>query len=126
MSKEIRFSDYIMLETSTYDLIIYNPVYSEELGLYLYNDDEKPIRNISIDNSRVTLHYLDGEIKTLKHYIMSVSVEDTLFRRRTNKSISGNLFYYDKDEAIFYDLDVTTAVTREIVRSHIKKKVLVK
>ena len=126
MSKEIRFSDYIMLETSSYDSIIYNPVYSEELGLYLYNDDEKPIRYISIDNSRVTLHYLDGEIKTLNYYIMSVTVEDTFFRRRMNKGISGNLFYYDKDEASFYDLDMTTSVTSEIVNSHIKKKTLVK
>ena len=49
---------------------------------------------------------------------MFVTLEDTIFRRRMNKSISGNLFYYDKAEALFYGLDETTAVTHEIVRSH--------
>lgn len=126
MPREIKFSDYIIFDTSSYESIIYNPVYSEAIGLYLYNEDEKEISYISIENSKITLHYLDGETRVLNEDIISVVVEDDIFKKRTKKSISGNLLYYDKEAALLYNLDMTKMVTAEIVKSNKKTKKLLK
>ena len=126
MPKDIKFSDYIIFDTSSYESIIYNPVYSKELGLYLYNEDEKGISYISIENDKITLHYLDGETKVLDQDIISITVEDNIFKKRTKKSISGNLLYYDEEAALLYDLDMTKIVTTEIVKSNVKTRKLFK
>ena len=65
MEKEVRFSDYIEIVNDKYDTMLYNPVYSEKDGLYLYSEDDMPIRYISLIKSKMFICYLNGLIKQI-------------------------------------------------------------
>ena len=100
MGKELIFSsDYIEVLTSNYDTIIYTPVYSEEVGLYLSLEDEKPIKDITLLNSCLIINYLSGETKLVDLPIISITVEENYFKRRTDKGIIGTLFKYSLNDA---------------------------
>ena len=111
MGKELIFSsDYIEILTNEYDTIIYTPVYSEKVGLYLSLEGDKPIKDILLFNSNIIINYIDGKKKLLDISLMSVTVNDTHFKRRTNTSICGTLFKYTITDAQIYELEVEKSV----------------
>lgn len=120
----IYFSDYIEIITDTYETILYSPIYSSELGLYLSKEDDRPIKEILLIDSKLTIHYLDGEEKEINKMAMSIMVEENLFRKRMKNTISGNLFKYDKKDALIYNLDMTKALDYEVMKPFKKKKSL--
>ena len=113
MKKELCFTDYIEIVTDTYDTLIYSPVFSSTLGLYLFNEDEKPIRDISLINHTFIVSYIDGRIRVMDSEILSVKISDVFFNRRMKMSIDGNLFKYDKAAAMYYDLDISKSIDYE-------------
>ena len=125
MGKDIIFSDYIEIFTNSCDPIIYSPIYSDEYdGLYLYNEEDKPIKYITIVDKYLTIYYVDGDIKTLKDVIFNINIEESRFKRRMGTSIQGNLFQYTIDDAMYYNLDISKAFPNEIMKSHIRKRSL--
>lgn len=124
MGQEISFSDNINILTNGYDSIIFNPVYSDVLGIYLYSDGEKPIKYITLDNSIVTLYYLDGDFKVLNTPIMSIEVDEYRFKRRMKTGINGNLLKYSNEDAILYNLDMTMAFPKEVLCNKTRKRSL--
>ena len=113
MEREFRFSDCIEIVNDKYDCVLYNPVYSEKLGLYLYSDDDMPIQYISLIKSKMFICYLNGLIKQYDGDIRSVSVSDELFSRRVKSGILGELLKYDYDSSIMYELDSKKAFDYE-------------
>lgn len=124
MGQEIRFSDCINVVTSNYDSIIFNPVYSELLGFYLYSEGEEPIKHISLDNSMITIFYFNNDVKTINDPILFVDVDESRFKKRTKTSLCGSLFTYSKEDAMFYNLDTTKAFPREVINNKIRKRSL--
>ena len=124
MGQEVHFSDHISILTYEYDSIVFNPVYSENVGVFLYSEGEKPIKYITLNDSIITLYYLDGDTKSLEGTILSVDVEDIRFKRRMKISINGNLLKYSKEDAIYYDLDMTKAFPKEIIMAKTRKRSL--
>lgn len=122
MGKEISFSDYIIVLTSTYDLVIFNPVYSNVLGLYLNIEDKKPIRELTLINGCLTVHYIDGEIEIIDENVLSIEIDDKSIRRRLNSTIEGNLLKYDKEDAIYYNLNILKAFDYSLTRDSKKRK----
>lgn len=122
MGQEVRFSDCINVVMSNYDSIIFNPVYSKVLGFYLYCEGEEPIKHITLDNSMITIFYLNDNVKTISNPILFVDVEEERFKRRMKTSLCGSLFRYSKDDAMFYNLDMTKAFPREIIYDKIRKR----
>lgn len=120
MGKELVFSsDYIEILTKDYDTIIYTPVYSEELGLYLSSESEKPIKDILLFNDNMIINYMDGKKKLLDTQLTSVTVNDIYFKRRTNISICGTLFKYSINDAQLYELETDKSI--DYVTSNKKK-----
>lgn len=125
MGKELVFSsDYIELMTYNYDSIIYTPVYSEKDGLYLSAEDENPIKDITLLNSNLIINYLNGETKLVDISIMSVTVYDNHFKRRTNNSIIGTLFRYSVNDAHKFELDVEKSFDYETIIPKKRKRSL--
>lgn len=124
MEREFRFSDYIEIVNDKDDTILYNPVYSEKNGLYLYSEDDMPIRYISLIKSKMFICYLNGLIKQLDDEIRSINVSDELFSRRIKSGILGELLQYDYDSAVVYELDVTKSFDYEERRLLIRKRSL--
>lgn len=124
MKKEFLFSDSIEVVMDKDDVMLYTPIYSKELGLYLYNEEEYPIKEIYLVNSKLTIHYLNGIIRQLEGTVLSITVDDKLFKRRMKTGIEGNLLKYDYDDALFYDLDVKKAYDYEKRRSITRKRSL--
>lgn len=125
MEKEFVFSsDYIEITTKEYDSIIYTPIYSENKGLYLYTEDEKPIKNIMLINSGLIINYLDGENRLMDNIVMSITIDDKSFKRRMNEGISGSLFKYSVIDAHFYELEVEKAYDYELYKSITRKRSL--
>ncbi len=124
MGKEFSFSsDYIEITTGTYDTLLFTPVYSKELGLYLCKEDDKPIKDITLINSRLIIRYLDGGRQLLDDIIISIEVQDKYFKRKTKSSINNSLFIYSLNDALFYDLEEKKAFDYEMIRKHAKKRV---
>ena len=124
MGQEVHFSDYINILTNEYNSMVYNPVYSELVGVYLCSDNDKPIKFITLNNSILTLYYLDGDIKSIEGNILSVEVEDIRFKRRMKIGINGNLFKYSKEDAVFYNLDMSMAFPSDVISGNIRKRSL--
>ena len=124
MGKDIIFSDYIEMFTNSCDPIIYSPIYSDEYGLYLYNEDEKPIKYITIVDKYLTIYYVDGEIKTLDDIIFNINIEESRFKRRMGTSIQGGLVQYTVDDAAYYNLDISKAFPNDVMKPHIRKRSL--
>ena len=122
MSKDMIFSDYIEIFTNGCDPIIYSPIYSDEYGLYLHNEDDKPIRYVTINDKYLTIYYVDGEIKTINDTIFNINVEESRFKRRMKTSIQGNLFHYTISDALYYNLDVTKAFPDDVMKSYTRKR----
>lgn len=122
MGKEFSFSDYIIVLTSTYDLIIFNPVYSNVLGLYLNTEDKKPIRELTLINGCLTIHYIDGEKEIIDECVLSIEVEDKSIRRRINTTIEGFLLKYDKEDAMHYNLNILKAFDYSLTEDSKKRK----
>lgn len=122
MSVELYFSDHIEIINSAYDTTVYSPIYSEKLGLYLFNENEKPIREILLNESVLTIYYLDGEKKVLDDKVMFIRVFDIRFNKRMKMTIAGNLFKYDKKDALLYNLDMTKAFDYEIEKHNTRKR----
>lgn len=122
MERKFCFTDYIELLSEKDDSILYSPVFSSNLGLYLFNEEEKPIRDILLINYDVIINYVDGTIRVLDDKIVSVEISDNLFKRRMNITIVGNLFRYDKVAALHYDLDITKAIDYENYKSSAIRK----
>lgn len=122
MSKKFCFSDYIEVLTSDYDYILFNPVYSNNMGLYLQNEEEKPIEYIVLVNSRIFMFYVDGGFKELDVSAVSIKVHDELFKRRFKYGFEGTLLKYDYDAAICYNLDVTKAIDKKNESANIRKR----
>ena len=111
--KKISFSDSIEILTEEYDYLIYTPVFSSEIGLYLYCDDEKPIKFIELINSKLLIYYVDGGVRCLNSNVLLVNIDDSRFQRRMKSSLSGNLLRYSIYDANYYDLDVSKAFLQE-------------
>lgn len=124
MAKEICFSDSIEFITSSYDFLVYTPVFSVNDGVYLKSDDEKDVRELVLYNSLLTLYYTDGEVKTLDDSIISVEVSDTCFRRVMKKGLQGSLFKYTMDDALLYDLDNCNVIPKELAEHKTRKRSL--
>lgn len=122
--KEFHFSDYIEVLTETYNIIIYSPIYSNRIGLYLGSENEKPIKEISLINSKLTIHYLDGQKKRLEDKIMSIRIDGTFFKRKMKISIEGNLLKYSTNDAILYNLDINKAYNYDALKPNIKTKTI--
>jgi len=118
------FSDCIEFVTDKCDMFLYNPAYSEELGLYLYSEDDLPIRYISLIKSKMFIYYTNGAIKCLEGMLRSVNVSDFTFNRRVKCGILGELLKYDYDSAVMYKLDVTKAFDYEERNLLIRKRSL--
>ena len=122
MDKQFSFStDYIEIITDDDDILIFTPVYSNKLGLYLYNEDEKPIKDILLLNSELIYNYVTGEKKLTGKNVLSVKIEDKHFKRRMKENINNNLFKYSVNDALFYDLDVKQSI--EYGKNKTKKKI---
>lgn len=122
--KEFHFSDYIEVLTETYNIIIYSPIYSNRIGLYLGSENEKPIKEISLIDSKLTIHYLDGQKKRLEDKIMSIRIDGTFFKRKMKISIEGNLLKYSTNDAILYNLDINKAYNYDALKPNIKTKTI--
>ena len=122
MGKDIIFSDYIEIFTNGCDPIIYSPIYSDEYGLYLNNEDDKPIRYITVIDKYLTIYYVNGEIKTLEDVIFNINVEESRFKRRMGTSILGNLFQYTIEDALYYNLDLSKSFPSDVMKPHIRKR----
>ena len=122
MDKQFSFStDYIEIITDDDDILIFTPVYSNKLGLYLYNEEEKPIKDILLLNSELIYNYVTGEKKLTGKNVLSVKIEDKHFKRRMKENINNNLFKYSVNDALFYDLDVKQSI--EYGKNKTKKKI---
>ena len=125
MGREFSFSsDYIEILTNNYDSIIYTPVYCENKGLYLYTEDEKPIKDITLINSGLIINYLDGENRLIDNIVMSITIEDSSFKRRMKKSIIGTLFKYSVNDALLYELEIINAFDYETIDPKTRKRSL--
>lgn len=122
MGKDIIFSDYIEIFTNCCDPIIYSPVYSDEFGLYLYNEDDNPVRYITIIDKHLTIYYVNDDIKTLDNVIFDINVEESRFKRRMGTSIQGRLLQYTVDDAQYFNLDALKAFPNDVMKSHIRKR----
>lgn len=124
MGKDFSFSDTIELLLDNYDFMLFNPVYSSELGLFLSADDYKPIEQIALINSKLTIYYVDGTISQPHNSVLSISVDDKYFRRRIKTGILGDLLKYSYDDALFYDLDASKAFDYKTRSSTTRKRSL--
>ena len=122
MEREFRFSDFIEVVTDKYDSVLFNPVYSENLGLYLYSEDDMPIQYISLIKSKMLICYLNGMIKQFDANIISINVSDELFSRRIKSGILGCLLRYDYDSSVIYELDSTKSFDYEERNMLIRKR----
>lgn len=55
---------------------------------------------------------------------MSVTVQDSHFKRRTNMGINGTLFRYSINDAQKYELDIEKSFDYEIIEPKVKKRSL--
>lgn len=124
MKNEFRFSDCIEIVTDKYDMMLYTPAYSEELGLYLYSEEDTPIKYISLIKSKMFIYYTNGTIKQFDGILRSINVSDITFNRRVKCGILGELLKYDYDSAVMYELDVTKAFDYEERSLLIRKRSL--
>ena len=124
MEREFHFSDCIEVVTDEYDSVLYNPVYSEKFGLYLYSEDDMPIKYLSLIKSKMFIFYLNGTIKQFDATIISINVSDELFSRRIKSGILGELLKYDYDSSVIYDLDNAKAFDYEDRMLLIRKRSL--
>lgn len=123
MSKEFVFlSDYIEILTCEYDTMIFTPVYSEEAGLYLGMEDEKPIKCITLLNSNLIIDYLNGQTKLIDIPVISVTIQDSHFIRRVNRSFVQTLFRYSANDAQKYELDIEKAFDYKTVEVKTRKR----
>ena len=109
MEREFRFSDCIEVITEKYDSVLYNPVYSENLGLYLFSEDDIPIQCLTLIKSKMFICYMNGLVKQFDGNIIAINVSDELFSRRIKSGILGQLLRYDYDSSIIFELDRTKA-----------------
>lgn len=124
MKNEFRFSDCIEIVTDKYDMMLYTPAYSEELGLYLYSEEDAPIKYISLIKLKMFIYYTSGAIKQFDGILRSINVSDITFNRRIKCGILGELLKYDYDSAVMYELDVTKAFDYEERSLLIRKRSL--
>ena len=122
MKKDFCFSDCIEIVTDKYDMMLYTPAYSKELGLYLYSEDDMPIQYISLIKSKMFIFYLNGMIKQFDGIIRSINVSDKLFSRRIKNGILGELLKYDYDSSVMYELDNSKAFDYEERNNLIRKR----
>lgn len=118
---EISFPDYIEIFTTAVDSVIYSPAFDEK-GLYLVNEDGKPISCIRLLDSKLTFYYIDGEEEEYDEQIIDIKVEETTFKKLTKMSLQGNLLQFGINDAIFYKLDSTKAFPEEIIRGKTRKR----
>lgn len=117
------FSDYIEVVTSTHDYIIYTPAYSRKLGLYLYCDDCKPIRNVFLNGKRLIVHYVDDSEEILDVEVDSVLINGSNFKKKMGFDIEDVLFRYGISEvALSENFDITKAYNHEKNKSIVKKR----
>ncbi len=124
MKKDFCFTDSIEVLMDNYDFILFTPVYSMELGLYLSTEDDKPIKQIVLLNSKLTVYYVDGMIRQSQNSVLSILVDDKFFKRRIKTGILGDLFKYSYDDATFYGLDVSKAFDYRARNNIIRKRSL--
>jgi len=105
------------------ETITYSPVYSDVLGIYLRDEAERVIRELTLVDSKLTVHYSDGEDIALESDVMFIMIDDRRFRRRTNVSLSGFLFKYDIEDAMLYNLDMTKALDYKVMNLGVRKKI---
>lgn len=125
-SYDYMFSDYVEVVTSSYDCydyetIIFTPVISSEIGLYLYSENYKPIKNIFLQGSRLVIHYIDGSEELLERKVESVLISGDNFKQKMRINIEDKLFRYGVSEAALYNLDMTKAFNH-IEGNHMVKK----
>lgn len=124
IAKEFLFSDCVEIVTNTYDNIIYSPVYSEEIGLYLYCEDHKPIKNIFLNGSKLFIHYIDGTEEMPQFDVRTVLINGNNFKRKMKSDIEDMLFRYGVSEANRYNLDITKAYDYRAHMPNVKKRSL--
>lgn len=122
MDKRIYFLDSVSVVTDSCNYFSYSPIYSDKLGLCLYNDNEKPIKEILLINYKLVIYYLDGTVKVLNDEVSSVKIYNTSLSKKMNMMIPGRLFKYDKESALIFKLDVTKAIDYASYKCKIRKR----
>lgn len=122
MKNEITFSDHVEIITNTYDILLYSVYYSNQLGFYLYCEDDNPIVEATLIDNTLTLYYFDGKVRIVND-IMAAKVDDSCLKK-INCGIEGNLLRYDREDALFYNLDMTKAFDYKLGNASIRKRSL--
>ena len=124
IAKEFLFSDCIEVATNAHDEIIYTPIYSEKIGLYLYCEDHKPIKYIFLNGSKLFINYIDGTEEMSQFNVETVLINGNNFNRKMKFDIADVLFRYGVSEANRYDLDITKAYDYKKYIPNVKKRSL--
>lgn len=124
IAKEFLFSDCIEVATNAHDEIIYTPIYSEKIGLYLHCEDHKPIKYIFLNGSKLFINYIDGTEEMSQFNVETVLINGNNFNRKMKFDIADVLFRYGVSEANRYDLDITKAYDYKKYIPNVKKRSL--
>jgi len=116
----IKFCDYIEVITDN-NTYIFNIVWTKENDLCLQYEDELLIRELKLSKDKLTINYINGEIKELEEEIKKININDQRFRRKYPFNIEGSLLKYTEDMAIKYNLDKELSYAT-LCHIHIKKR----
>lgn len=116
----IQFCDNIEITTENDEVYIYNIAWTKNNRICLQYEDEPLIRELNFRDSKMTIHYVNGEIKEIEN-IKTITIDDNRFRRKYLFNIEGTLIKYTEDMAIKYNLDkeLSYAIPNN---THIKKR----
>lgn len=119
----IQFCDYIEVTTIDDNVYIFNVARNKYAGLLLLYEDDYPIKEISLTDSKLTIHYINGEAKIIHEEVKNINIDDYRFRRKYLISIEGTLLKYTEDMAIKYNLDKELSHT-SLMQSYVKKRTI--
>jgi len=121
--REIKYCDYIEIiddkdNTSVYDVYsVCNP----EFALYLKEEAGDYIKKLEIKDSKLIVHYANGNELKINNKIQTINIYDLRLKRRYKIGICGTLLQYDLSMALKYGLNTKTAV--EIIGSQNEEQI---
>ena len=116
------FSDSVSFLTVDCDYYVFTLAYDKKNGYHLRYED-KNVKEVLLNSSKLTICYIDGNVETINQDILSVELDDEIFKRRCKYGLEGFLFKYDIDSAIYYNLEVTK-VAFDMCEPFVKKKTI--